>query len=185
MSKSTPSGRKKGKDKPNKDRAAEGTRTILYATDLGQHMRPVFRQAIAMAECRRASIIMLHVAEPLTATGMAVVEAYLPSDQYERFQHDGLQTILARMRQRIGKFCEDEIGCCPDESALVSDVVVKHGRPGVEIPRLAEQMRADLIVMGSCSHGLLGHGLLGSTARRVIQSSAIPVLVVPNCRHAT
>lgn len=35
--------------------------------------------------------------------------------------------------------------------------------------------------MGTCSHGLLGNGLLGFTARRVIQASTVPVLVVPNC----
>jgi nucleotide-binding universal stress UspA family protein len=157
-------------------------KTILYATDQGTHMRPVFRRAIAMAEVHGAQIIMLHVAEPLTATGMAVVEAYLPKDQFSRYQHEGMQKILEQMRKRIVKFCEDETGECPEDSNLVSEVIVVHGRPGDEIPRQAKQHGADLIVMGTCSHGLLGHGLLGSTARRVVQRSDIPVLVVPNCK---
>lgn len=160
-------------------------KTIIYASDLGKHMRPVFRKAIAMAECSGAQIIMLHVAEPLTATGLAIVEAYLPKSQFQEYQHDGMQKILEQMRARINKFCEDETGDRPKDSALVSDVVVTHGRPGDEIPKQAKAHKADLIVMGSCSHGLLGHGLLGSTARRVIQHSSVPVMVVPNCNQAT
>ena len=143
-------------------------------------MRPVFRRAVAMAEVHGAQIIMLHVAEPLTATGMAVVEAYLPKDQFARYQHEGMQKYLEQMRKRIAKFCEDETGECVEDSSLVAEVV--GARPtGDEIPRQAKQHGADLIVMG-CSHGLLGHGLLGSTARRVVQRSDIPVLVVPNCK---
>lgn len=156
--------------------------TIIYATDLGDHMRPVFRQAIGMAERYQARIIMLHVTEPLTATGMAVVEAYLPAEQYEKFHHEGMQKILERMSERISIFCHEETGICAEDSALVSDVQVTHGRAGLEIPRQAKEKQADLIVMGSCSHGMLGHGLLGSTARRVIQNSEVPVLVVPNCK---
>jgi nucleotide-binding universal stress UspA family protein len=49
------------------------------------------------------------------------------------------------------------------------------------IPAQATDKGADLIVMGTCSHRLLGHGLLGSTAQRVIQRSDVPVMVVPNC----
>ncbi len=158
-------------------------KTIIYASDQGTHMRPVFRRAIAMAECHKAQIIMLHVAEPLTSTGLAVVEAYLPKAQFDQYQHEGLQKILEQMRARIARFCEEETGSSPEDFALVSDVVVVHGRPGVEIPRQAKERKADLIVMGTCSHGLLGHGLLGSTARRVIQSSEVPVLVVPNCKN--
>jgi nucleotide-binding universal stress UspA family protein len=159
----------------------QSIKTIIYATDLGEHMLPVFRRAIVMAERFEAQIVMLHVAEPLTSTGMAVVELYVPKDDYERFEHEGMQKILERMRERVSKFCQDETGSCPDDSALISDVVVAHGRPGVEIPRQAKERGADLIVMGTCSHGLLGHELLGSTARRVIHASEVPVLVVPNC----
>lgn len=159
--------------------------TIIYATDLGDHMRPVFRRALAMAECNNAHIIMLHVLEPLTATGMSIVETYLPEQQYQQFHHEGMQKVLETMRRRIAAFCRDETGEHPEESSLVSDVVVAHGKPGDEIPHQAKTRNADLIVVGSCTHGLLGHGILGSTARRVLQSAEVPVLVVPNCNNET
>jgi universal stress protein A len=160
----------------------QSIKTILYASDQGKHMRPVFRRAIAAAECYKARIVMLHVAEPLTSTGLAVVEAYLPKGQFQQHRQEGMQKILEQMHKRISKFCEDELGASPEDSPLVSDVVVVTGRPGVEIPRQAKLHKAELIVMGTCSHGLLGHGLVGSTARQVIHTSEIPVLVVPNCK---
>lgn len=157
--------------------------TILYATDLGKHMRPVFRRAIHLARVHQGRIIMLHVMEPLSGTGQAIVDAYMSSKKREEMQHDGMKKILGRMRERIAKFCEDELGEGPEASPLVSDIVVHSGRASDEIPQLAEQKAAGVIVMGTCSHGLLGRGLLGSTAARVIQTSRVPVMVVPNCHH--
>lgn len=156
-------------------------KTFLYASDLGDHMRPVFRHAIGLAERHQGQIVMLHVAEELTSTGQAIVEAYLPEAQREVFHQEAMQQIMDSMRERIKAFCEEEIGECPDESSLVSDVLVTYGHPADEIRRQAEVRSADLIVMGTGSHGFLGHGLLGSTARRVIHGSKIPVMVVPNC----
>ena len=158
-------------------------KTILYATDLGDHMRPVFRRAIHLARIHKARIIMLHVMEPLTGTGQAVVDAYLSSKKREQMQHDGMKKVLDTMRARLDQFCKDELGQSPDDSPLVSDVVVHSGRAGDEIPRQAADKEADMIVMGTCSHGLLGRGLLGSTAGRVVQTSRVPVLVVPNCHE--
>lgn len=159
--------------------------TILYATDLGKHMRPVFRRAIHLARVHQGHIIMLHVMEPLSGTGQAIVDAYMSSKKREEMQHDGMKKILERMRERITKFCEDELGEGPDSSPLVSDVVVHSGRASEEIPHQAEQKGVDVIVMGTCSHGLLGRGLLGSTAARVIQISRVPVMVVPNCHQSS
>ena len=155
--------------------------TILYATDLGDHMRPVFRRAVHLARIHKARIIMLHVMEPLTGTAQAVMDAYLSSKKREQMLHDGMKKVLDTMRARLDKFCEDELGQSPEDSPLVSDVLVHSGRAGDEIPRQALDKEADMIVMGTCSHGLLGRGLLGSTAVRVVQTSRVPVLVVPNC----
>jgi len=161
--------------------ATPAIKTVLYATDLGTHMRPVFRRAIQLARTNKARIIMLHIVEPLTGTGQAVIDTYISAKKRAQLQHDGMKKILDTMRTRIDKFVEDELGEGPESSPLVSDVVVHSGRPGDEIPRQAQDKEADVIVMGTCSHGLLGRGLLGSTAVRVIQTSRVPVLVVPNC----
>ncbi len=156
--------------------------TIIYATDLGEQMRPVFHRAIDLAERYSANIIMVHVMEPLNATGNALMESYLLREQLKQLHQEGMQSILEQMRDKASKFCQEEIGACPATgSTLVSEIVVTEGIPSLVIPEQAVDKGADLIVMGTCAHQLMGRGLLGSTAQRVIQRSPVEVMVVPNC----
>jgi nucleotide-binding universal stress UspA family protein len=155
-------------------------KTILYATDLGRHMRPVFRQAINLAQNMNAQIIMLHVVEPLGSTGEAVLSAYLPNKKADQLERDGMKKILKRMKGRLEDFCNEELELCDNKGSMVKEILVTTGRPADRIPQEAEKHQADMIVMGSWSQGFIGHGLLGSTARHVTQISHLPVLVVPN-----
>ncbi len=156
-------------------------RTILYATDLGQHMRPVFRHAVSLARRCDANIIMLHVVEPLSTTAETMLSLYLPKEKLDAIEHEGMEEVVATMRKRLENYCRDEADICAGDSR-VSDVVVQCGDPSRIINKEAEACGADLIVMGNCaSDHRMGKGLIGSTARRVTQDARIPVLMVPNC----
>jgi nucleotide-binding universal stress UspA family protein len=52
------------------------------------------------------------------------------------------------------------------------------GEPAKEITRLAEELDADLIVVGSRGHGAIANALIGSVSRAVLHESRRPVLVV-------
>jgi nucleotide-binding universal stress UspA family protein len=158
-------------------------KTILYATDMGRHMRPVFRQAISMAQNYKAEIIMLHVLEPLGSTGEAVLSTYLPSKKLEKLEQEGMKKVLKRMKERLEAFCHDEMQMCEEKNTMVKDILVTTGHPADRIAQEAEKYNADIIVIGSCSKGFLSSGLLGSTVRHVTQVSHLPVLVVPNCNR--
>ena len=158
-------------------------KTIIYATDMGRHMRPVFRHAISLAQHYKAEIIMLHVLEPLGSTGEAVLSTYLPGKKLEKFEQEGMKKILKKMKERLEAFCDEEMQLCDRKNSMVRDILVTTGRPADRIPQEAEKHNADLIVIGSCSKGFLSSGLLGSTVRHVTQVSHLPVLVVPNCNR--
>ena len=155
-------------------------KTILYATDLGRHMRPVFRHAISLAQHLDAKIIMLHVVEPLGSTGEAVLSAYLPNKKADQLERDGMKKILKQMKSRLEDFCAEELELCDKKGSMVKEILVTTGRPADRISQEAEKHHADMIVLGSWSEGFIGHGLIGSTARHVTQISHLPVLVVPN-----
>jgi len=55
---------------------------------------------------------------------------------------------------------------------------IESGNPEVQIIRILEQMKPDLVVMGSGGMGRKGL-LAGSVARRIIDSASIPVVAVP------
>jgi nucleotide-binding universal stress UspA family protein len=56
------------------------------------------------------------------------------------------------------------------------------GAPSDEIVRIADEARADLIVMGVTSRGAIGRRLIGSTAARVMRRAGGAVLAVPESR---
>lgn len=154
--------------------------TILYATDLGEHTRPVFRQAIAQAQVHKATIIMLHVVEPLGETARAVVAAYMPESSIDKMQEEGMKNILATMKERIKKFYNDECQGKEPGSIPVKEMVVVAGRPSEQILTAAETYKADMIVMGQSSKKVMGSKVMGSSARRVARLAKIPIMIVPN-----
>ena len=52
------------------------------------------------------------------------------------------------------------------------------GNPGVEIVKAAKKDKAQMIVMGTHGHGILGRAILGSVAQNVLTQIEIPVLLV-------
>ncbi|HEY8411809.1 MAG TPA: universal stress protein, partial [Pyrinomonadaceae bacterium] len=64
---------------------------------------------------------------------------------------------------------------------------IAEGRPYQEIVKLAANLDADLIVIGTAVHGSLfgSNQVLGSEIERVIRNSPCPVLCVPGARVVT
>jgi len=153
--------------------------TIVYATDLGDQTRPIFRHALAMAKHYDAKIIMLHVVEPISDTAKAVINTYLSKELTDEVQKATMHENLVKMKERLKIFYKDE---SEDQEHLsrVKEVLVVAGKPSEEILRVAEEDKADLIVMGKSTRKVRGIRVMGSTARRVSRMSHVPVLVVPN-----
>jgi nucleotide-binding universal stress UspA family protein len=55
---------------------------------------------------------------------------------------------------------------------------VETGRAYREILRVADEQRADLIVVGAHGHGLVEQMFVGSTAQHIVRRAACPVLIV-------
>jgi nucleotide-binding universal stress UspA family protein len=154
--------------------------TILYATDLGEHTRPVFRQAITQANIHNATIVMVHVVEPLSETARAVISAYMPEAAIEEMQKDGMKGIIDTMKTRIRKFHDEEFQGHDADTIPVTKMVVVAGKPSEQILTVADEYKADMIVMGQSTKKILGSSVMGSIARRVARLTKVPVLIIPN-----
>ena len=153
--------------------------TILYATDLGEQTRPVFRHALAIAKLYNAKIIMMHVVEPMGETTKQVVSMYLLKEITEEMQKETMKNLLAKMKDRLRKFYEDE---CDDEKICsnVKQILVVAGKPSEEILRVSEEEKVGMIIVGKSTRKVRDVRVMGSTARRVSRIANVPVLVVPN-----
>ena len=135
--------------------------TLLMAVDLSDESSLVAAKANALATAAGATMDIIHVIEPLSF-------AYggdIPMD------FSGIQEeIHQQAKAQLARFAEE---CMVPEER--QHIVL--GRPEVEIHATAEDIGADLIVVGS--HGRYGLALLmGSTANGVLHGATCDVLAV-------
>lgn len=149
--------------------------TILYTTSLGKHTRPVFRHAVNLASSMNARIVMLHVVEPIGELGQALIKNYLDEALVKKMHDEGIDEIKEQMRQRVAAFCQEEMGSLPDEVSLNIEHLVVEGNHSDSILRVAKEVGADMIVVGS--ENTFGHH--SHTSQHVVKRAKVPVLVVP------
>lgn len=150
-------------------------KTILYATSLGKHTRPVFRQAVKYATLNDAKIVMLHVVEPMGEMGHALIQNYVSEDLIKQMHDEGINEIHKTMQTRIEKFCEDELQSLDNPVVLNVEHKVAEGNQTDSILEAANSVNADLIVMGA--ENRFGHH--SHTSQQVMRSAKVPVLIVP------
>lgn len=145
-------------------------RKILYATDLSASASHAFGYAIRIALNDDAKISIINVCEKLTNNA----NIQMRSKDFETAKHKLTEVIKAKLNQYFEK--EKYDGC--QFTKLIGDIYVTSGMPVEAIIAQAKEGNYDLIVMGTHGHGFLYSALIGSTAKKMVQQSAIPVLVV-------
>ncbi len=150
-------------------------KTILYTTTLSKYTRPVFRQAVQLANLYKAKIVMLHVVEPIGEMGHALIQNYLPEELIKKMHDEGIDNIKQTMKDRVAKACAEELADLDEKVEVNIEHAVIEGNFSDAIVDMADDIDADMIVMGS--HNSLGRS--SAVTRHVIKYSKRPVLVVP------
>ncbi|MDP3480269.1 MAG: universal stress protein [Desulfoprunum sp.] len=152
--------------------------TILYATGLSPRATYVFRYALALARQHGAKIVAVHGIEPLSNFGQSLIEQYMSHEVSEELHTKARETVKAQLQVRIEALCTKECSVAVECQNLVSSIRVIDGQPAQVILDVAKDCSADLIIMGSHRHTMVGEVILGSTTRKVLHSADQPVLVV-------
>jgi nucleotide-binding universal stress UspA family protein len=140
---------------------------ILVATDGSEEADLAIRTAADLAARSSSELHVTHVGRMLTHGGpVGVNVGALPAGSQELLDKEAkklLESQVERMR---------EAGESVVEAHLVS------GRADEEIIVLAEQIGADLVVMGSRGLGEVRRALVGSVSDSVVRHAHCPVMVV-------
>jgi nucleotide-binding universal stress UspA family protein len=139
---------------------------ILYATDLSLNSAYVFRYALASAEKHDAKIDVLYAVQSTGEMGFASPAV-------------DTKPIVAKIRKRIENLAEEELQDKPSLIKRVSDIRVVAGDPAVVILQAVEDIKPDILIMGTHSKGIIANTFLGSVAMKVLQRIKIPVYVIP------
>ncbi len=158
---------------------------ILYATDLSENARFAYAYAASLAELYGAQITLMHVLPELSELMDKHIVGYIDADRWEKIkaQHfdEAREALIGKRKDHLAvhdvlqQFSE---AATDGEDGGSDQVIVERGNPVEKIIEHSEKEKFDLIVMGTHGHGTLEDAMIGSTARRVVRRSQIPVLVV-------
>lgn len=150
---------------------------ILYATDLSDNSRQSLSWAMALATKHNAKLLMLNVIEDVSSSPS--VQIYFSEQEWNQLKKRIDSEAIDIMKERLNEFCEEVKAAIPGCTYVADEILVRRGNPVEKIIASAEEHKCDVIVIGSLGAGGLTDAILGSTARRVLRRSKIPVFVVP------
>jgi len=138
-------------------------KTIVVPIDYAEKGAGVAALGLAqdLAKANGAKLVLLHVCEPVRGE----IAPHLPEGFHER--------VLSDAATRLNETANEQ------GLADVAEVVVREGHPSTEILEYANEIGADLIVIGSHDPGLVDY-FLGSVAARVARHAHCSVLVARN-----
>jgi len=148
---------------------------ILYATDLSENSAYAFRYAVNTAQKHNATIHILHV---LSYPPFPTAVYEIAGDQLSKLFKWSKPVMLEKIKKRLDAIIQREIKDYRNFMKRISVEVVE-GDPSNKILEVADELKADLLIMGTHSKGIIAHTFLGSVATQVLQRTRIPVFIIP------
>ncbi len=138
-------------------------RHILVPHDFGEPAQHAFEYAMNLAEELGAKVTILHAYEvPMYGYPEGVPLAGKMAAQFERGARAALDAVASRGRR----------------PKVDVQVALRQGPAWSEIGAAAQELGADLVVMGTHGRKGVDRALLGSVAEKVLRTASVPVLTV-------
>jgi len=154
-------------------------KNILYATDLSKNSAYAFRYAVNSAQKHDAKIHILHVMEALPSAAEGLITQFIGEEKLRKMRKETEGELLGRIRERLRQFAEKELKRDPKTLRKVISFDVVSGNPAAEILRKAEELDADVVILGTHGKGVISHAFLGSVSEQVLHRIRKPVFIIP------
>jgi nucleotide-binding universal stress UspA family protein len=138
-----------------------GFKRILCPIEFDQTSLDALTLAYDLARESHATLYLLHVAR-IPADYMDVPLPFPENPRWERQAREKLERIAAERLQ----------------SGFDYQINVVSGTPDIDVLRMANELKVDLIVMATHGRKGLKHLVLGSVAERVVREAHCPVLTI-------
>jgi nucleotide-binding universal stress UspA family protein len=140
-------------------------RSILLATDGSEETELAARVAVELAKSTGSELHVVHV---------KLIPITPPYPEVLDWRED-----LERAEREARELLDEQVKKVEEAGGTVAGVHLREeGPPAEEIIALAEELEADLIVVGSRDRGRIRRALTESVSDRVIRRARCPVLVV-------
>jgi nucleotide-binding universal stress UspA family protein len=140
---------------------------VLAATDLSDPSMPAVAAAAEQARSRNAKLVVMHAID-FASVAVNLEEMVLGA------MLDSARNVDQVLREGLAEKLREAIQHC----VATGDVHVTQGSPAAAIVRSADQLGAELLVVGTRGRTGLVRLALGSVAERVIRTASCSVLAV-------
>lgn len=151
---------------------------ILYATDLSKNSRLAFGYAASLTQQYGAQLLVLHAIEPVNPNTYTHIGGMMREAEWVNIQVEFETKIVDELGTKLREFCSHLQTTVEDIKLNDENLLVRKGMSVDIILEVAEEINADLIIMGTHGYGMVKDALMGGTARRIVRRSDIPVMVV-------
>jgi nucleotide-binding universal stress UspA family protein len=143
----------------------DGPKVILVGVDDSVTSLRAGAYAAGLARRQRARLVVVFVERFSSMAGAAAPAAPAAVIAEEQSLHALAEDLRKRAEVEAERLGVD------------LEFIVVQGNPGTEIPRVADEVRADAVVVGASSKA--GHRFVGSLAVHLVKLGKWPVTVVP------
>lgn len=138
-------------------------KTVLFPIDQSRESREAADTVADVVKTYQGKLVILSVVEALGA------DETPPTTVADRSMTSP---------EAIAQLLEEAKGLFRDQG-IEAEVIEREGKPAFTICDVADEINADLIIMGCRGLGLTDEGVAESVTNRVINLSPCPVLIVP------
>jgi universal stress protein A len=140
-------------------------RKVLVPIDFSDYSKNALKYAAQFAQQFKAKMFLVYVVEPMIyPADFSMGQVAIPSTDID---------LQKRGDEELNNLAKSLI----DPSVEV-EIIIKTGKPFVEINETAIEKDIDLIIMASHGHTGVEHLLFGSTAEKVVRKAPCPVLTL-------
>lgn len=138
---------------------------VLVPVDFSDYSKSSLKYAVNFAKHFGAELYLIYVVEPMVyPPDFSMGQIAIPSIDVE---------LDKRASEELNNLGKKEI---PQD--IKSKMIVKTGKPFVEIIEAAAEEDIDLIIIATHGHTGIEHVLFGSTAEKVVRKAPCPVLTL-------
>lgn len=139
-------------------------KNILVPVDFSEYSKGALRYAAQFAGIFNSKIFLIYVVEPMIyPADFSMGQVAIPSSDVD---------MHARAEEELKKLSAEF------SNNLAVEIIIKTGKPFVEINETAAEKDIDLIIIATHGHTGVEHLLFGSTAEKVVRKAPCPVLTL-------
>jgi nucleotide-binding universal stress UspA family protein len=144
-------------------------KNVLIVLDSDPTALKIAEVGFMMAKSMNAKVVLMHILNRLVTYSLDILK--LDSLQVEDVKE--MKTILTDfLDESVEKYGTNE-----------NQKIVKQGDFAVSLINVANEMAADIIIMGSQSSKWLEEIVMGRITNEELQLSKIPILIIPTKKH--